>query len=663
MMTIVGIRFPVLLFLWLSVGTLAAQDRISDRYDGFFRDESRTTIEELLNAGLLRLENAQLQGDKVAEVNALNELGFIQLRLYGYGSAMDLFIEALAIGDSLALRDEKILTHLGIAQAYEDVGEYTRGAEFLVNALSLSTASEDEGFRSIILNRLGKISAAMGDDDEAHRHYQEALSYAQEIEDLKAESRTLSNIGNLLAAQGKHNDALNAHKKSLATRRRSGDRAMEAESLGEIGELYRMMKNSDRALANHAVSLGIRRSLGDRWSEAQSYNDIGTLYFELGNIERASRNFQLALQSAQESDNQRELQRGYEYMSACYEAAGDFKKALEYKDHSFAVQDMIQGDLNDRQLMKSQSRYDIGKKQSQIDKLQEEQVQREHEFELQKRFRNFLIVLVVLSLVIVALIFYFYRMQQRSNRVLQQAHEQLNERNLQLQELNATKDKFFSIISHDLKGPLNSLTSFSSLLINHTESLSREEIQMFAKDFDKSIKNLFALLENLLEWARSQTGNIEFTPEQFSLKDALSENAALLTTQAEAKNIQITYDSDENIVVNAHRNSVSTVIRNLISNAIKFTPEGGLVTLKLMRSGSDVMVSVSDTGVGMSQEVVDKLFRIDAKISTKGTANEKGTGLGLILCKEFIEKNGGRIWVKSSDGNGSVFYFLLPLVS
>jgi signal transduction histidine kinase len=555
------------------------------------------------------------------------------------------------------------LTHLGIAQAYEDVGEYTRGAEFLVNALSLSTASEDEGFRSIILNRLGKISAAMGDDDEAHRHYQEALSYAQEIEDLKAESRTLSNIGNLLAAQGKHNDALNAHKKSLATRRRSGDRAMEAESLGEIGELYRMMKNSDRALANHAVSLGIRRSLGDRWSEAQSYNDIGTLYFELGNIERASRNFQLALQSAQESDNQRELQRGYEYMSACYEAAGDFKKALEYKDHSFAVQDMIQGDLNDRQLMKSQSRYDIGKKQSQIDKLQEEQVQREHEFELQKRFRNFLIVLVVLSLVIVALIFYFYRMQQRSNRVLQQAHEQLNERNLQLQELNATKDKFFSIISHDLKGPLNSLTSFSSLLINHTESLSREEIQMFAKDFDKSIKNLFALLENLLEWARSQTGNIEFTPEQFSLKDALSENAALLTTQAEAKNIQITYDSDENIVVNAHRNSVSTVIRNLISNAIKFTPEGGLVTLKLMRSGSDVMVSVSDTGVGMSQEVVDKLFRIDAKISTKGTANEKGTGLGLILCKEFIEKNGGRIWVKSSDGNGSVFYFLLPLVS
>jgi signal transduction histidine kinase len=184
---------------------------------------------------------------------------------------------------------------------------------------------------------------------------------------------------------------------------------------------------------------------------------------------------------------------------------------------------------------------------------------------------------------------------------------------------------------------------------------------MFAKDFDKSIKNLFALLENLLEWARSQTGNIAFTPESFSIKEVLSENATLLAAQAEAKSISITSENYEDVAVNAHRNSVSTVIRNLISNAIKFTPEGGTVSLKVLASGSDVMVSVADTGVGMSQEVVDKLFRIDAKISTKGTANEKGTGLGLILCKEFIEKNGGRIWVRSSEGEGSVFYFLLPL--
>ena len=180
---------------------------------------------------------------------------------------------------------------------------------------------------------------------------------------------------------------------------------------------------------------------------------------------------------------------------------------------------------------------------------------------------------------------------------------------------------------------------------------------MFAKDFDKSLKNLFALLENLLEWSRSQTGNIEFTPEPFDLGAVLEENRTLLKTQADNKKISIVMRKHEVLVFEAHKNSVTTVVRNLISNAIKFTPDEASITLKLQRNGSDVMVSVSDNRVGMNVDVANKLFRIDAKLSTKGTANEKGTGLGLILCKEFIEKNGGRIWVKSKEGEGSVFIF------
>ncbi|HEX6891048.1 MAG TPA: HAMP domain-containing sensor histidine kinase, partial [Chryseolinea sp.] len=252
-----------------------------------------------------------------------------------------------------------------------------------------------------------------------------------------------------------------------------------------------------------------------------------------------------------------------------------------------------------------------------------------------------------------------YIVQQRSNKKLKVAHDQLNSQNLELQELNATKDKFFSIISHDLKGPLNSLTSFSSLLINHTESLSKEEIKMFASDFDKSLKNLFALLENLLEWSRSQTGNIEFVPESFDLAVVMEENKELLKAQAQNKNITLVNESTEKVLINAHKNSVNTVVRNLISNAIKFTPEGGKITLKTFRQNGVVVASITDTGVGMSQNVIDRLFRIDSKHSTKGTANEKGTGLGLILCKEFVEKNGGKIWVSSIEGEGSVFSFSL----
>jgi signal transduction histidine kinase len=168
------------------------------------------------------------------------------------------------------------------------------------------------------------------------------------------------------------------------------------------------------------------------------------------------------------------------------------------------------------------------------------------------------------------------------------------------------------------------------------------------------------LLENLLEWSRSQTGNIEFKAEEFDLATVLKENEDLLKTQAQNKKLSLVNNNGVEVKVNAHKHSVNTVIRNLLSNAIKFTPEGGTITLSTQKSENEIKVSVSDTGVGMSEKVIQKLFRIDAKHSTIGTADEKGTGLGLILCKEFIEKNGGQIGVESEVGKGSVFYFTLP---
>jgi signal transduction histidine kinase len=184
---------------------------------------------------------------------------------------------------------------------------------------------------------------------------------------------------------------------------------------------------------------------------------------------------------------------------------------------------------------------------------------------------------------------------------------------------------------------------------------------MLAKDLDKSVKNLFALLENLLEWSRSQTGNIDFTPETVDLMEILTVNKTLLEGQARKKRIEINLQENEPHYVRVHKNSVNTVVRNLVSNAIKFTAEGGFITVDIHKSGTQLSVSVADTGIGMSQEVIDKLFRLDKKYSTNGTANEKGTGLGLILCKDFVEKNGGHITVKSEPGKGSVFTFSFPM--
>lgn len=253
------------------------------------------------------------------------------------------------------------------------------------------------------------------------------------------------------------------------------------------------------------------------------------------------------------------------------------------------------------------------------------------------------------------------RQKEHLEQVVKERTAEVHSQNQQLQNLNATKDKFFSIISHDIKGPLHSVTSFSDLLVNHGSMLTKEEIQTASQDLNKSVKNLFALLDNLLEWSLSQTGALEFTAEAMNVTEVLQQNKDLLDPMASQKKITIRNNVDTPYMVYANKNSVATVFRNLISNAIKFTPPEGSITIEASIKGNEVITSIRDTGVGISKKEQEKLFHLGTKHTTKGTGNEKGTGLGLILCKDFIEKNGGRIWVESEPEKGSVFFVALPL--
>jgi signal transduction histidine kinase len=230
-----------------------------------------------------------------------------------------------------------------------------------------------------------------------------------------------------------------------------------------------------------------------------------------------------------------------------------------------------------------------------------------------------------------------------------------------IKDLNDTKDKFFSNIGHDLRSPLNSLSAYTDLLTDHLESMSKEEIMTMSADLGQSVKNVSNLLENLLEWSRSQTGTIDFTPEKFDLTMVLEENRVLFNEIAGAKRLRIVNNATQPLMVNVHKNSISTVVRNLLSNALKFTAENGEITLEWRKNEDHVIVSVADTGVGISPDRIDLLFRVDTRYSTPGTQHEKGTGLGLVLCKEFIEKNGGKIWIASTPGVGSEFMFSIPL--
>ena len=253
-----------------------------------------------------------------------------------------------------------------------------------------------------------------------------------------------------------------------------------------------------------------------------------------------------------------------------------------------------------------------------------------------------------------------FRTQEVIARV--STHIMLQQQRIDLQQLNAAKDKFFTIIAHDLRGPFNGFLGLTQIMVDEISSLTPTEIQGMALDMNKSANKLFHLLENLLNWSRIQQGLIPFIPEKLDLRSIINKSIGLLQDSAKMKGIGIENCITDGQMVLADNNLIQAVIRNLLSNAIKFTNKGGNIIISANTNNEGlIQISIKDSGIGMNPEMVGNLFRIDVNTGRKGTWGELSTGLGLLLCKEFVEKQGGYIWVESEEGEGSILSFSMPL--
>lgn len=244
---------------------------------------------------------------------------------------------------------------------------------------------------------------------------------------------------------------------------------------------------------------------------------------------------------------------------------------------------------------------------------------------------------------------------------LQEEKEKFKESEARLKKLNATKDKLFSIIAHDLKNPFNTILGFSELLSNNIRNYDFEKSEKFSKQIQVSTNQAIVLLDNLLAWAKTQTGNIIFKPEKLNLLSVIQGIEDVLNSSAKIKGISLNYFQSEDIEVYADSNMLQIILRNLISNAIKFSNTGGTINIYVEQDHDLIEVTIADNGIGIDKDGQNKLFRIENNYTTIGTANEKGSGLGLILCKEFVEMHNGKIWVESELAKGAEFKFTLPL--
>lgn len=599
--------------------------------------------------------------DEKSRATALRNLGQAHIYLLvDYEKALEYCFEALRIEEGLKLKTGEALTLKAIGAIYEEVGNFPGAILHNKKALNILKSENNQELVSVLNNKIGKIFSKLNQYDSALSYHHKALDYELARENKKGEATVLNSIANVYTAIGNTGEAYLYHTRALSIRREIKDKQGEAQSLNYIAEIYKKNENYIRAEKNHLVALDIYFRLNHLKGLADTYNGLGAIYLKQNKHKLGQEYLKQGLDYALEVNDKNNIRFSYEQLYASHLALKNYKEALENKNYFLAIDEFILNEDNEKKIAELQSMYDLNKKESEILALKINQQLKEMELKGQENFRNILIVSLGFTGIILILILYLYRSKQQSNLKLKSTNEQIKGKNEELQEANATKDKFFSIIAHGLRGPLHSLSSFSNLLINHTSSLSMQDIQMVAKDLDKSLNNLFSLLENLLEWARSQAGIIDYKPEKINLGQIIYSTLELLEVTAQNKSIKILTSVPEHLMVIADKNSITTVIRNLVSNAIKFTNEGGRIEVSAIEINSSISIRIKDNGVGMSSEVQNKLFRIDSKYTTKGTKNEKGTGLGLILCKEFVEKNGGKIVVESKENQGTIFSFNLP---
>jgi len=346
----------------------------------------------------------------------------------------------------------------------------------------------------------------------------------------------------------------------------------------------------------------------------------------------------------------------YQTLSELYASLHDYAKAHLYQTKLLALKEELYKEQNIRNILDLEARYDTEKKREQIELLEDGKLSQTRALEAEQKQKVYLSFLLAIMTLSISLIGWLY-VQARKNKA------RIEEQNVTLVRLNKTKDQFLVIIAHDLRNPLVALGGLFKLLFHYAAQGETEKLKNLEETTHESIGEVSHLLDNLLDWAHSQTGTLPYTPEPLSMQQICTEILALFHQSAHAKNISLTADVDDNLYLFADRNGVSTILRNLVSNAIKFTSDGGRITLTATTLNDHIQLKVADTGQGMHQQKLKTIFAVAETSTTQGTRGEKGSGLGIQLCREFAVLNKGTIKVVSELRVGTEFIVSLPLYS
>jgi signal transduction histidine kinase/tetratricopeptide (TPR) repeat protein len=576
------------------------------------------------------------------EAEALRKKGLAWFYAINYDEALKLFLESKKKFEELkdTIGITKANNMIAISYSYHGLNE--QSLKIHMDNLEIQKKINDIEGISSSYNNIGVELWSLNRPEEALVYYQKAMALEKNLNDSISLSRYCDNIGSLLLELGHKDSALIYIKKALEIRNKINDLQGIKGSLESLGDYY--TSNKEYLLAENVQEKSLEYAY-----------KIGIVY-EIASITRK--------------------------LSMTYEKLGKFKDAFQtLLVYTEMVDSIDANETNDRL-----TKLEINKAletEKKIRQLLIENNEMEKNIEKSKR-KNLLYILIIVSVSFIIIILFVWinlknkkkhnqELMQKQEEIISQneeiraQHEAISEQNELLSKLNSEKDKFFSIIAHDLKSPFSGFLGLSKELAENYQYFDPEDIKEYAVSLQESASNLYKLLENLLEWSRIQRGVTQFNPDTCNMNFIVKQNINIQTEVAKQKEITLLNNVTDNTYAQVDVPMINTVIRNLMSNSIKFTPRGGKIEVNATPCINDVgkdciKISINDNGIGMNSSIKDNLFKIDKKVSRPGTENEPSTGLGLLLCKEFIEKHGGDIWVESEEDKGSSFFFTIPAV-
>lgn len=604
---------------------------------------------------------SELQGNHWLYLRSLRGLATCYGELGKLNLAIHLLNEVLESRDQITNKGFLSSTLFSISQRYKDQANYDIALDYSLQALELRKEGSDESRIASSLISVANIYRHLSD-------YINAKIFADKAYEITIRNNlplglVYNQYGIIALNQGDYSIAFEYNKKAYEISEKSGNLYGMGTELNNMSISLRNLGRNDEALQYIFTALRIKREIKDIRYYAPTFVEIGGTYIELGDYNAAERYLDSALfYSTQIGLRDRTLNVYSTYVDL-FEAKGDNKKALSYYRKYTALKDSIyEGDFNSK-IAEYTTLYDLEQHKSENELLKKDNEIQRLSIGRNKMLRKVLYAAIILS--VLGMVYYYFSNQKKkkANAILLKKNEIITQQKDELKELNATKDKFFTIIAHDLKSPFNSILGFTEILDKSYDKYTDAERKKMISSLTKTSKQSFFLLQNLLTWAKTQKGGIEISKEKIQLKNLLKRSISSYAGAALFKEVEINSEIDDSLSVFVDIETMCTAIGNVVNNGIKYTHRGGEIKFSAKHIAKDVILSINDNGTGMSQKTIDKLFRIEESFSIPGTANEMGTGLGLIICKEFIDKNGGKIWAESEVGVGSTFKIRMPSIS